>query len=67
MTDSEAELIATLEADIHVWETEACFFDTLVEHVSVSGGNPKLGREYARSLRERIEEHKALIAKLKKG
>ena len=61
------ELIATLEADIHTWETEASFFDTLVEHVSVSGGNPKPGREYALSLRERIEEHKELIDKLKKG
>jgi hypothetical protein len=67
MTKSKKNLIASLEADIHTWENEASFFDTLVEHVSASGGNSKPGLDYARGLRQRIEGHKVLIEKLKNG
>jgi pyruvate-formate lyase-activating enzyme len=67
MTNNERKLITALEDDINTWETEARFFDTLVEHVCVSGGSATSGREYAHGLRQRIKEHKALIEKLKKS
>ena len=67
MTNNERKAIAALEADIRTWETEAKFFDSLVEHVSVSGGNAMPGREYARGLRQRIKEHEVLIERLKRS
>lgn len=67
MTQHEIELIAALEDDIDAWEQEIAFFETLVEQVTITGGNAMLGREYARGLRQRINQHKALIEKVKKG
>jgi hypothetical protein len=67
MTDNEKELVAALEADIQTWTTEAEFFDKFVKDVELSGRNAVPGREYARGLRQRIDSHKALIERVKKG
>ena len=67
MTNNEKELVAALEADTHTWESEAKFFETFVKDVEFSGHNAMPGREYARGLRQRIADHKALIEKVRKG
>ena len=67
MTNNEKELVAALEVDIQTWESEAKFFETLVNDVQFSGHNAMPGRDYARGLHKRIADHKALIEKVMKG
>lgn len=67
MTNNEKELVAALEADIHTWESEAQFFETLVTDVEFLGHNAIPGPEYARKVRQRIASRRALIERVKNG
>jgi hypothetical protein len=67
MTNNEEKLVAAMEADIQTWEGEAKFFETFVRDVELMGRNAMPGREYARGIRQRIADHKALIESVKKS
>jgi hypothetical protein len=67
VTKNEEELIAALEADIQRWEFVAGFFEHSVAGINVIDGKKISGGDYARGLRQRIAEHRALIEKVKKG
>jgi hypothetical protein len=67
MTGNERELVAALEADIATWESEVQFFERFVNQVEMMGIGGLPGRDYAGRLRERIAEHRTLIAKVKNG
>lgn len=67
MTDKEKQLVAALEADIQTWEFVAGFFESSVKDFETLGGQKMTGTAYARSLRQRIAEHRALIEAVKKG
>lgn len=67
MTSNEKALVAALESDITIWEQEAQFFEMFVQDVEMMGANSVPGREYARGLRSRIAEHRALVERVKAG
>ncbi|MFY9753882.1 MAG: hypothetical protein WAJ92_14660 [Candidatus Acidiferrales bacterium] len=67
MTNNEKELIAALETDILAWESEVQFFENLVHDIAFLGRAPISGRDYARGLRQRIADHRALVQKVKKA
>jgi hypothetical protein len=67
VTNNEQELVAALEADIQKWEFVAGFFEHSVAGIDVIGGKKISGADYARGLRLRIAEHRALIEKVKNG
>jgi hypothetical protein len=67
VTKNEQELVAALEADIQKWEFVAGLFEHSVAGIDVIEGKKISGADYARGLRRRIAEHRALIEKVKKG
>jgi hypothetical protein len=67
MTNAEKELIAALEADIQKWEFVAGYFEHSVRDMELFDGKKITGIEYARGLRQRIAEHRALIERVKNG
>lgn len=67
MTPSEKELVSALEADIQTWEFVAGFFERSVPEFDVIGGKKMSGTDYARTLHQRIAQHRALIEKVKRG
>jgi hypothetical protein len=67
LTSNERELVAALEADIQKWEFVAGLFEHSVREFDVIGGKKMSGADYARGLRQRITENRALVEKVKKG
>lgn len=67
MTGKEEELVAALEADIQTWEFVAAYFDHSVKDLETFSGQRMTGAAYAKGLRQRIAEHRALIEAVKKS
>ncbi|HEV2489722.1 MAG TPA: hypothetical protein VGT03_07935 [Candidatus Acidoferrales bacterium] len=66
MTETEKELVAAVESDIQKWEFEAEYFEQSVIEITDEAGKKTSGTEYARGLRQRIAEHRALVQNVKR-
>lgn len=65
MTNYEIELIAALETGIRRWEVLALFFEEKVPDVEIQGMPKMSGREFASNLREKGDQYRKLIERIK--
>jgi hypothetical protein len=67
MTNYEMELIAALEADIRRWEVLVLYFEEKVPEVEIHELPKMSGREFANNLREKSNQYRGLIKRIKNG